>query len=147
MVTPEMASYFAEQIADNARKGLVNEVSDIHLVKGDLAEAWSEADADYATAAMRFSLIDVTRERTSGRIVAGDPANPVEVAELWTSAASPAAGLTAGACRRSSRRNEVARTILGRGGHRRATAQRRARVLRRRYSKLTSNWSGRVSLY
>ena len=84
MATPEMASYFAEEIADNARKGLVNEVSEVHLVSGDLAEAWSEADADYATVAIRFSLIDVTRERTSGRIVAGDPANLVEVAEVWT---------------------------------------------------------------
>lgn len=84
MVTPEMASYFAEQIADNARKGIINEVSDVHLLKGDLAEAWSEADADYATVAMRFSLIDVTRERTGGRIVAGDPSAQVEAAEIWT---------------------------------------------------------------
>ena len=84
MVTPEMASYFSEQIGDNARRGVVNQPSDIRLVKGDLAEAWSEPDADYATVAMRFSLIDVTRERQSGRIVAGDPASPVEVTEIWT---------------------------------------------------------------
>lgn len=92
MVTPEMASYFAEQIADNARKGLVNEVSGVHLVKGDLAEAWSEQDADYATVAIRFSLIDVTRERASGRIVAGDASNPVEVAEVWTFRRLPGSG-------------------------------------------------------
>jgi predicted lipid-binding transport protein (Tim44 family) len=92
MVTPEMASYFAEQIADNARKGLVNELSDVHLVKGDLAEAWSEPDADYATVAMRFSLNDVTRERAGGRIVAGDPSHPVEATELWTFRRHPGSG-------------------------------------------------------
>ena len=92
MVTPEMASYFAEEIADHARRGLVNEISDVHLVRGDLAEAWSEADADYATVAIRFSLIDVIRERTSGRIVAGDPSRPVEVAEVWTFRRLPGSG-------------------------------------------------------
>jgi predicted lipid-binding transport protein (Tim44 family) len=92
MVTPEMASYFAEQIADNARRSIVNEVSNVHLVKGDLAEAWSEPDADYATVAMRFSLIDVTRERGTGRIVAGDPTTPTEAAEVWTFRRHPGSG-------------------------------------------------------
>jgi predicted lipid-binding transport protein (Tim44 family) len=41
---------------------------------------------------MRFSLIDVTRERTGGRIVAGDPTNPVEVAEVWTFRRLPGSG-------------------------------------------------------
>ena len=92
MVTPEMASYFAEQIAENARKGVVNQISDLHLVKGDLAEAWSEADADYATVALRFTLIDVTRERQSGRIVAGDPTHAAEAAEVWTFRRLPGSG-------------------------------------------------------
>jgi predicted lipid-binding transport protein (Tim44 family) len=87
-----MASYFAEQIADNARQGIVNQMSDVRLVKGDLAEAWSEPDADYATVALRFSLIDVTRERQSGRIVAGDPANSVEATEIWTFRRLPGSG-------------------------------------------------------
>lgn len=92
MVTPEMASYFAEQIADNARQGVVNEVSNVHLLKGDLAEAWSEPDADYATVALRFSLIDVRRERVNGRIVAGDSSTPVEAAEIWTFRRLPGSG-------------------------------------------------------
>jgi predicted lipid-binding transport protein (Tim44 family) len=92
MVTPEMASYFAEEIADNAHRGVSNQVSDVHLNKGDLAEAWSEPDADYATVALRFSLIDVTREHASSRIVAGDPANPVEASEVWTFRRPPGSG-------------------------------------------------------
>ncbi len=53
-VTPEMLSYFSEDLAQNASRGLVNRVSDVKLLKGDLAEAWREGDAEYATVAMRF---------------------------------------------------------------------------------------------
>ena len=33
---------------------------------------------------MRFSLRDITVERATNRIVAGDPARPTESTELWT---------------------------------------------------------------
>jgi predicted lipid-binding transport protein (Tim44 family) len=83
-VTPEMLSYFSEDLAQNASRGLVNRVSDVKLLKGDLAEAWREGDAEYATVAMRFSLIDCMVERATGRVVEGDAAHPQEATELWT---------------------------------------------------------------
>src|SRR5262249_1630950 len=58
--TPEMISYFGDDLAANASRGVVNRVSDVHLVQGDLSEAWREGQTDYATVAMRFSLIDKT---------------------------------------------------------------------------------------
>ena len=79
-----MLSYFAEELAANAGRGLVNRVSDVKLLQGDLAEAWRERDAEYATVAMRFSLVDQTMERASGRVVEGDPVRPTETTELWT---------------------------------------------------------------
>jgi predicted lipid-binding transport protein (Tim44 family) len=82
--TPEMVSYFSEDLAKNASRGLVSRVSDVKLLQGDLAEAWREGDTDYATVAMRFSLIDSTVERASGRVVEGDPTHPQEVSEVWT---------------------------------------------------------------
>jgi predicted lipid-binding transport protein (Tim44 family) len=82
--TPEMASYFEEELAANAAKGLVNKVSDAKLAQGDLSEAWREAGADYATVAMRFTILDMMVERASGRIVSGDPAKPEMVTEVWT---------------------------------------------------------------
>jgi predicted lipid-binding transport protein (Tim44 family) len=82
-VTPEMLSYFAEDLAKNASRGVVNQVSDVKLLQGDLAEAWREGDVEYATVAMRFSLVDVTVERLSGRVVEGDE-HPTQVTELWT---------------------------------------------------------------
>jgi len=83
-VTPEMASYFSEEIANNATRGLVNKVSDVKLIKGDLVEAWAEPQSEYATVSMKFSLIDITIERASGRTVSGDAVHPQEVLEFWT---------------------------------------------------------------
>jgi len=83
LATPEMASYLAEELADNAKKGLVNRVSDVTFLQGDLSEAWREPQGEYATVAMRFSLIDTMADRVSGKIVSGDPA-PQQVTEVWT---------------------------------------------------------------
>ena len=79
--TPEMVSYFSEDLAQNASRGAVNRVSDVKLLQGDLAEAWREGGSEYATVTMRFSLIDTMVDRASGRVVEG---GPQEVKEAWT---------------------------------------------------------------
>ena len=84
MVTPEMASFFAEELAANAKKGVVNRVSDVKFLNGDLSEAWREQQNEYATVAMQFSLIDTMMDRASGKIVSGDPAVPDQATEVWT---------------------------------------------------------------
>ena len=83
-----MVSYFAEQLAEQASRGVRNTVTDVRLQQGDLAEAWSENGREYATVAMRFSMIDVTRD-ASGRIVDGSPQEHVTATELWTFLRSP----------------------------------------------------------
>jgi len=83
LLTPEMLSYFAEQLAENASRGVVNQVSAVKLEQGDLAESWREGATDFATVAMRFSLIDKTVDRASGRLVEGAEERQ-EVTELWT---------------------------------------------------------------
>jgi predicted lipid-binding transport protein (Tim44 family) len=83
LVTPEMLSYFSEELADNASRGLVNEMSDVKLLQGDLAESWREGTTDYATVAMRYELSDAMVERESGRVVEGSR-DKQEVTELWT---------------------------------------------------------------
>ncbi len=88
LATPEMLSYFAEQLAEQASRGTRNEVTDVRLLQGDLAQAWHEGNREYATVAMRFSMIDVTRD-ASGRIVDGDPNEHVTATELWTFVRSP----------------------------------------------------------
>jgi len=88
LATPEMVGYFAEQVADQASRGVRNTVTDVHLVQGDLAQAWSERGREYATVAMRFSMIDVTRD-SSGRVVDGSPTEHVAATELWTFLRTP----------------------------------------------------------
>ena len=83
IASPEMVSYFGEQLADQSSRGVRNTVTDVRLDKGDLSEAWSEGGRQYATVAMRFSMIDVTRD-SAGHVVDGDPAQRSSATELWT---------------------------------------------------------------
>lgn len=83
LATPEMVSYFTEDLAANTQRGVVNKVSDVKLLQGDLAEAWREGPTDYATVALRYGLVDKTIERASGKIVEGSE-TPTEVTDVWT---------------------------------------------------------------
>jgi predicted lipid-binding transport protein (Tim44 family) len=82
--TPEVMSFLAEELSQNATQGRRNEVSGTRLLQQDLAEAWREPDAEYATVAMRFESIDVMRDRQTGQVVEGDPAHPTQTTEIWT---------------------------------------------------------------
>jgi hypothetical protein len=82
-MTPEMLSYYSEELAKNASHGVVNQLSDVKLLQGDLAEAWREGDDEYATVAMRYSVVDCTLDRASGRVVEGND-HLQETTELWT---------------------------------------------------------------
>ena len=88
MVTPEMLSYFGEQLAEQTSRGVRNEVTDVHLLQGDLAQAWAERGHEYATVAMRFSMTDVTRDG-AGHIVDGSPTEHVTATEIWTFIRAP----------------------------------------------------------
>lgn len=83
ITTPEMLAYFNEQLTDLSSKGLHNQVSNVQFEQGDLSEAWTEGTREYATVAMRYSLIDVTTDN-NGRVVEGNPDQPTQVTELWT---------------------------------------------------------------
>jgi len=89
VATAEMVKYFGDDLADLARRGLRNETSDLKLEQGDLAESWREGNRDYATVAMRFSMIDVTRRIDNGAIVEGDPVRRTQATELWTFIRTP----------------------------------------------------------
>ena len=88
LVTPEMLSYYAEELAANASRGVRNEISNVKLLQGDIAEAWREGDDDYATVAMRYQQNDELVDRQSGRPVelSNGPEEGVEVLDLPPSA-------------------------------------------------------------
>ena len=80
-VTPEMLSYFSEEFSRNASRGVINQISDVKLLQGDLSEAWREINDHYATVAMRYSLNDKIVDRATGRVVEEEPS---EATEFWT---------------------------------------------------------------
>lgn len=84
LATPEMLGYFTQDLSANASRGVENKVTDVKLEQGDLSEAWSEGGVDYATVAMRFSMIDVMRNVADGRIVEGNEQVRTEATEIWT---------------------------------------------------------------
>src|ERR1700686_4710904 len=83
LATPEMVSYFTRDLEQNRARNVVNKVFGTKLLQGDLAEAWREGDTDYASVAMRYSLVDKTLDRTTGQLVEGGE-QPQEVTEVWT---------------------------------------------------------------
>jgi predicted lipid-binding transport protein (Tim44 family) len=83
LATPEMASYFARDLADNKARNAANKVTGVKLLQGDLAEAWREGDSDFATVALRFALVDKTLDRNSGQVIDGGD-QPTEATEVWT---------------------------------------------------------------
>ena len=88
-MTPEMLSYFSEELTRNTSQGVHNLISDVHLLKGDLSESWEEGDLQYATAYLKWRANDyvVRSDRSPGDadyIVSGDPRQAVEAEEMWT---------------------------------------------------------------
>jgi predicted lipid-binding transport protein (Tim44 family) len=81
LVTPELLSYYMEELNANASRGVINRLSDIKLLQGDPAEAWREGNTEYCTVAMRYSLKDETVDRSSGRVIDG---GLDEAVEIWT---------------------------------------------------------------
>lgn len=82
--TPEIMSYLAEELSQNATAGRRNDVTATRLLEADVAEAWREGDVEYATAALRYESIDVMRDRQTGAVLEGDPSTPTQSTELWT---------------------------------------------------------------
>ena len=80
-MTPEMFSYFMEELNANASRGVVNRITDVKLLQGDPAEAWREGETEYCTVAMNYSLNDEIVDRSTGKVIEG---GPQEATEVWT---------------------------------------------------------------
>jgi predicted lipid-binding transport protein (Tim44 family) len=89
LMTPEMLSYFSEELTRNASQGVRNIVANVQLLKGDISESWEEGDRQYASAYLRWRANDyvVRAGRSPGDpdyLISGDPRTPVEAEEMWT---------------------------------------------------------------
>jgi predicted lipid-binding transport protein (Tim44 family) len=83
LLTPEMLSYFGEQLAQQTSRGVRNSVTDVRLLQGDLSQSWAEGGREYATVAMRFQMIDATYDQ-AGTLVDGSATEHVTATEIWT---------------------------------------------------------------
>jgi len=93
-VTPEMLSYFSEQLSENQSQGVENHVEEVELINGDVRESWDEGNLQYATMVLRWRARDWTertdrKEGEPGWLTDGDPEHPTEAREMWTFARSP----------------------------------------------------------
>ncbi len=87
LMTPEMLSWFTEELSRNTGRGVRNIVANVELVAAELTESWEERDRQFATAFLRWRAIDYTLRPGAGEpdaIVGGDPRVPIEAEEIWT---------------------------------------------------------------
>ena len=84
LLTPEMLSYFSEELSTLASRGQENHVEDVKFEMGDLAEAWREGQVEYATVALKWTARDWTIRTSDGQVVAGDKDARAESTEVWT---------------------------------------------------------------
>jgi predicted lipid-binding transport protein (Tim44 family) len=87
--TPEVMSYLAEELSQNATHNRRNDVTAVRLIQADVTEAWREGSTDYATSALRYESVDVMRDRSTGAVVEGDPGHATETTEFWTFSRQP----------------------------------------------------------
>jgi predicted lipid-binding transport protein (Tim44 family) len=83
LATPEMVRHFEEELEGNRSRGVVNRVTDVKLLQGDLSESWREGRDEYATVAMRFALNDVMEEIATGKSAPGSQGH-TEATEVWS---------------------------------------------------------------
>ena len=88
-LTPEMLSYFSTALAEDNSRGVQNHVEGVELLKGDVREAWSEGDTDYATVDLRWNARDYTVSTMiprgePGYLIEGSEETPTESCEVWT---------------------------------------------------------------
>ena len=89
LMTPEMLSHFSQELSRNTSRGLRNVVSNVHLVRGELSEAWDEGERQYATVFLRWRAVDYMLQLAApsgdrSAVVGGDPRTPAEFEEAWT---------------------------------------------------------------
>lgn len=83
IATPAVIETLSGELRSNAANGVRNEVIDVRLLEGDIAEAWREGSTEFATVAMRYESRDVMRSRATGERVAGED-RTTETTEIWT---------------------------------------------------------------
>ncbi len=84
LATPEVVSLLADDLADNASRGVRNIVDQVQLLRGEVSEAWREGGKEFATATLTFLARDFSLGPDGTMVVDGNPHVPVQSSEAWT---------------------------------------------------------------
>jgi predicted lipid-binding transport protein (Tim44 family) len=83
VTTAEVLGHLSQEMEENSDAGLRNEVYDVKLLDGSVAEAWTEGDTQYATVALRYESRDVMRNVVTGAVTSGSD-DLTDTTEIWT---------------------------------------------------------------
>ena len=89
LATPEMLFYFSTGLSENVSQDVQNHVEDVHNIRAEVRETWTEEAVQYATVLLQWTARDYTvslakRQGEPGYIVEGDEHAPRETSEMWT---------------------------------------------------------------
>jgi predicted lipid-binding transport protein (Tim44 family) len=84
LVHAEMAGYFARDLPTSPSRAGATRPATRSWSRAICPKRGARREREYATVAMRFSLVDVTRRLSDGAVVEGDPDRRTEAVELWT---------------------------------------------------------------
>jgi predicted lipid-binding transport protein (Tim44 family) len=83
LVTPEMQGLLQRQCDELRAQRRINRLENIAVRQAVVTEAWQEKGQDYVTVYFLASLLDFTTDE-SGRVIEGNPSDPVKFEEYWT---------------------------------------------------------------
>lgn len=89
IVTPEMARYFSDSLAQNFSQGIVNKVEDVEVTHVEISESWREGEVEYATAIIEWSSFDYMANLNKNPndlnyIIEGGNKSLIMATEAWT---------------------------------------------------------------
>jgi predicted lipid-binding transport protein (Tim44 family) len=88
-MTPEMLSYFNEELSANNSRGVVNRVENINIQSMDPVESWHEYNLDYASVKIRWTANDYMAPIGSAAGSQAITSSPSTAQEQWTFVRSP----------------------------------------------------------
>ncbi len=87
LIGSDLAEEYRRQLADMKARGVVNRLENIAVRSVEIIDAGIDRGHAWVTVKFTANLLDYTVDEKSGKVIEGDPTNPVKFEENWTFAA------------------------------------------------------------
>lgn len=89
LTAPEMFESFSQTLQENQRRGIINTVTNVRLLKQELQETWQDGNTTFARVALTWSAIDYAIDKTvpqdsPNHLIDGNMSQPSVATEVWT---------------------------------------------------------------